>query len=68
MLQEDEVEGKYKEREDFVRIEAGLGHGDGPGGRQQHLSTLALEGNEGDLVPALVGLGEQTARSACQRE
>mmetsp|Transcript_9694 Transcript_9694/g.28388 ORF Transcript_9694/g.28388 Transcript_9694/m.28388 type:complete len:343 (+) Transcript_9694:132-1160(+) len=40
-------------------LQALLGHGDGPGGRQQHRGHLALEGDEGDLVAALVGGGEQ---------
>ena len=32
------------------------GHGNGLGGRQQHISLVPAEGDEGHLVPACIGL------------
>ena len=40
-------------------IQALAGHGSGLAGRQQQLSSVPVEGNQGHLVPALVALRQQ---------
>mmetsp|Transcript_10876 Transcript_10876/g.27016 ORF Transcript_10876/g.27016 Transcript_10876/m.27016 type:complete len:383 (+) Transcript_10876:294-1442(+) len=48
-------------------LQSVFGHRDRARGREQHLRELALEGDERDLVAALVRLGEQVDRRALSR-
>ena len=44
------------------RVHALPGHGDGLGGRQQHLRAVPAEGDDADLVPRRVALLQQRQR------
>mmetsp|Transcript_5608 Transcript_5608/g.19034 ORF Transcript_5608/g.19034 Transcript_5608/m.19034 type:complete len:695 (+) Transcript_5608:140-2224(+) len=48
-------------------LQAPLGHGDGPRGREEHRGLLPLEGDERDLVAALVGGREEVDGRALGR-
>ena len=56
--------GKRRAAAAGQRVHALAGHGDGLGGRQQHLGPVPAEGDDADLVPRCVALLQQRQRRA----